>query len=486
MFDLFSTDPIALGFNNVLEDSCTYVDLTELESCPGNPSSLNLLQLNSRGVLGKQERIKLLLKELRKDCNIHVVFLVETWLTNKNSKRLKIPRYNFVGSHRKCKQGGGVGILIAQQLEFRERSDLKLSAPNFETVVVEIKTNTESIMLCSLYRPPNSNAKEFLRNYQRFLSKFTPKQQQRLIIGLDHNLNLLKHDQHAVTHDFIEVNLEKELMPTITKPTRITRSTAILIDNIIIGSSLQTDYDSKIIISDLSDHFPCLLQIRNQDLFKKEPKVIKTRALNPEKIQEINRRISNVDWSEELYNLDVTSQYNKLQFRVLEILDEVSPNQVVKIPHNKILRDPWLTIGLMKCFNKQKQLYKQAHKCTSTDSDLSKYKTYRNKLKQIVRRNKEAYFKDKCTEYRNNTSRLWKMINKLLNKTNDKSNIVEYLKVDNQDYYDDKAIAEEFANHFSSVGPKYANQILPSKTKINQYLNQIDPNPKTMFLLDMR
>ena len=151
-----------------------------------------------------------------------------------------------------------MGILLAQHLEYRERPDLKLSAPDFETVVVEIKTSNDSIMLCSLYRPPNSNVKDFVKNYQRFLSKFTPKQLQRLIVGLDHNLNLLKHDQYAATHDFIEVNLEKDLMPTITKPTRITRSTATLIDNIIIGSKLQANYDPNIIISDLSDHFPCL------------------------------------------------------------------------------------------------------------------------------------------------------------------------------------------------------------------------------------
>ena len=372
MFDLSDTDPIDLGFNNVLVDSCTYVDMTESASCSdnsNNSNSLNLLQLNSRGVLSKQERIKLLLKELRKDCNIHVVFLVETWLTNKNSKRFKIPGFNFVGSHRKCKQGGGVGILIAQNLEFRERHDLRLSAPNFETVVVEIKTNNESIMLCSLYRPPNSNAKEFLKNYQRFLNKFTPKQLQRLIIGLDHNLNLLKHDQHAVTHDFIESNLEKELMPTITKPTRITRSTATLIDNIIIGSTLQTDYDSNIIISDLSDYFPCLLKIGNHHPFKKQPKVLTTRAINPENLLEINTRLSDIDWNMELHTPDVTVQYYKFQLKVLEILDEVSPYHTVKIPHKKILRDPWLTNGLMKCFQKQKYLYKQTLKSTSTDSD---------------------------------------------------------------------------------------------------------------------
>ena len=292
---------------------------------------------------------------------VHVVFLVETWLTNRNSKRFKIPGFNFVGSHRKCKQGGGVGILVAQNLEFRERTDLKISASNFETVVVELKTNNESIMLCSLYRPPNSNAKEFLKNYQRFLNKFTQKQQQRLMIGLDHNLNLIKHDQHAVTHDFIEVNLEKELMPTITKPTRITRSSATLIDNIIIGSTMQADYSSNIIISDLSDHFPCLLQIGNLDPFKKQPKFLTTRALNPEKILEINAKLSTIDWNEDLNIPDVTNQYNKFQSTVLGVLDKVSPYHVVKIPHNKILKDPWLTNGLMKCFKCFRNNYTDKH-----------------------------------------------------------------------------------------------------------------------------
>ena len=176
-------------------------------------------------------------------------------------------------------------------------------------------------------------------------------------------------------------------------------------------------------------------------------------------------------------------QYNKFQQQVLDIIEDIAPYHTVKIPHNKILKDPWITNGLMKCFKKQKHLYRQTLKGSSTDAEVIKYRTYRNKLKCIVRKNKEAYFKDKCIEYRKNTSKLWKMINKLLNKINDKTNVIEYLKVENQDYYEDKVIAEEFAKHFSSVGPKYANQIPTPNNDINQYLKQIEPNPHTMFTL---
>ena len=373
-------------------------------------------------------------------------------------------------------------MLISQQLEYRERNDLKLSAPNFETSVVELKTNKENIFLGSLYRPPNSDASEFLRNYKRFLNKFTPKQQHGLILGMDHNLNLIKHDKHKVTHDFIEFNLDLGLLPTITKPTRITRTSATLIDNIIIGPSLQSDYESDIIVSDLSDHFPCLLKVRSPYLFHKQPKRITTRALSALKIAELNNRILEIDWTSKLDNQNVDVQYETFSQTLTDIMDTVSPYHTIKIPYKKVIRDPWLTKGLLQCYKKQKTLYKESLKRNSTEQDVNKYRTYRNKLKEIIRRNKEQYFKGKCIEYRQNTSRLWKMINKLLNKTNDKTNVVEYLKVENQDYYDQQSIAEEFAKHFSSVGKRYAEKITIPKTNIMQYLRDIKSNPQTMFL----
>ena len=126
-------------------------------------------------------------------------------------------------SHRKSKRGGGVGILLSQNLEYRQRKDLSLNVPNFESVTIEMKTHQQSKLLCTIYRSPNSSDKEFLKNYSRLLKKFTPQQLARLIIGLDHNLDLIKHAKHRVTNEFIELNLDNQLLPTITKPTRITR-----------------------------------------------------------------------------------------------------------------------------------------------------------------------------------------------------------------------------------------------------------------------
>ena len=408
--------------------------------------------------------------------------LVETWLKKNNTHQLQIPGYSFIGSHRKCKRGGGVGILIAKNLEYRERKDLSLNVPNLESLTIEVKTNQESLLLCALYRPPNSSDKDFIKNYSRLLNKFSPHQLNRLIIGLDHNLDLIKHDKHRITSEFNELNLDHQLLPTITKPTRITRSTATLIDNIIIGKDLQTDYESSILVTDISDHLPCLLTINNHSLFKKPPTKITTRGFNENKVSTIKNKLNVVNWAELLQTTDINHQYDTFQHILTSTIDEVASYYTKIIPSNKVIKDPWLSAGLLKCTRKQISLYKKTMKKSSTEQHHVQYKTYRNKLKQILRRAKEDYYRSKCLEFKRNTSRLWKMIHRLTCKTNDKTNLIEYLKIDNLDHYEHKIIAEEFARHFANVGRKYAEQIPTAKHHIDHYLSQIPTNPKSIFM----
>ena len=176
-----------------------------------------------------------MLTEIKKKHTISAILLAETWLTKFTKKKIKIPGYQFIGSHRECKRGGGMGILISNKIQFRERKDLTLDIPNLENITIELKTHKDSILLSALYRPPNTKEKEFIKNYQRLLNKFRPEEINRLILGLDHNLDFLKHEKDRSTKEFIELNLDYHLLPSFTKPTRITKTSSTLIDNIIIG-----------------------------------------------------------------------------------------------------------------------------------------------------------------------------------------------------------------------------------------------------------
>ena len=108
-----------LGFNHELEDRCEYVE-TDIPQLPGNGKQpcLSVMQLNIRGLLGKQDNLTRLLKRMNKSNKIDAILLVETWLKKSTVKQINIPGYTYTGSHREGKKkGGGVGILIQNSLQ---------------------------------------------------------------------------------------------------------------------------------------------------------------------------------------------------------------------------------------------------------------------------------------------------------------------------------------------------------------------------------
>ena len=440
------------------------------------------MQLNIRGILSKQYKLKNLIKEIRTTEMVHAVMLVETWLNKRTAKRVKIPGYTLYCSHRNNKKGGGVGILISQTLDCRVREDLSINIENFENLTLEIKTNHDSILLTCIYRPPNSREKPFLKTYRRLLNKFSWNQLERLIIGLDHNMDLMKHEYHRPTNDFIGINLDHCLIPTITKPTRVTKNSATLIDNIIIGKRYQTDYNANIIVDDISDHFPLLLKTTNILINTRKPKEVTTRNINLERCNEINQILSSQDWNMLLKDKNTNDAFNAFHDILQSTLDTICPIHTIKLSKNKIRREPWLTNGLHRCIKKQKHLYhRQLHK-NGTELDRMRYLNYRNTLHQLLRRTKENYYRQKCIDFKHNTSKLWKMVNRIISKENDKTNCIEYLRIENINHYDSKVIAEEFGKYFSSVGKNFAKNIPSSQTSVENYLKKIPVNSKSLFM----
>ena len=115
----------------------------------------------------------------------------------------------------------------------REITEIPNELNGVETCSVEIKTSKGQLGIVSMYRPPNTNSTTFSKTFETILKKVR-RRCKELIVGLDHNLDFLKSDRHNPTNDFIEKVLDLNLLPTITRPTRITKNTATLIDNILV------------------------------------------------------------------------------------------------------------------------------------------------------------------------------------------------------------------------------------------------------------
>ena len=244
---------------------CKYIESAIIPSPKNKQSDLRIMQLNVRGLLNKQDQLNRLITETY----AHIILLCETWLTKTKEKLINIPTHKLFAKHRADKIGGGVCILLDKSLRTRHRPDLEINSEMLEHTVSEIKTDKRNILLVSGYRPPNTNVRKFLKEYNDLIQQLNRQKGHEIIVGIDHNLDLLKSHQHQQTHDFLELNLKKNLMPTISKPTRVTTKSATLIDNLFVSTKLQQNLESLIILDDLSDHMPCMVTLFNQKKCKK-------------------------------------------------------------------------------------------------------------------------------------------------------------------------------------------------------------------------
>ena len=102
------------------------------------------------------------------------------------------------------------------------------------------------------------------------LNKLTHNSNKNIILAGDFNINLLNHEVHAATDNFLNVMYAHKILPAIKRPTRYGECCATLIDNIFTNILDETNI-SGIILDDLSDHLPIFCTIQNQ---KPQPKKI--------------------------------------------------------------------------------------------------------------------------------------------------------------------------------------------------------------------
>ena len=139
--------------------------------------------------------------------------------------------------HRNVSKDGGTAILIKNGIQYRQRHDLEeFYEKELECTYAETQAkNGKGFVISSLYKSPNTSEKRMIIHLHRiYPTIYNERGCKELILGLDHNMDLLKSHQHKATQGFLDTFLQHKLLPTITRPMRITNNTAMLIDNIFI------------------------------------------------------------------------------------------------------------------------------------------------------------------------------------------------------------------------------------------------------------
>ncbi|CAG2253818.1 unnamed protein product [Mytilus edulis] len=230
----------------------------DIEQNPGpNSSRYNYQNIQIAGINVNSLRYKtdLIHSELG-ECD--VICVSETKLkANVGSTDLVMPNFYNPDLFRKDRStdgGGGILIYVRDSLHCKRRSDLEIA--ELESVCVEITTKTGRFLVVCFYRPPNAPVTS-LDHFENLLDNVIDTDKNVILLG-DLNIDLLKA---SPTSRISRICERYGIENVVKEPTRITSSTATLLDPIYINN-LSLLRNSMVLPSFCSDHFSTHIEIK--------------------------------------------------------------------------------------------------------------------------------------------------------------------------------------------------------------------------------
>lgn len=432
--------------------------------------NLSILHINIRSMKKNFEKLRELLQATNYSFNI--ICVSETWISDlefSDNSNYQLNNYVAIHSGRRTgKRGGGLLIYIRSNLMFKTRTDLSISEANREFLTLEVILNeSKNCIISCCYKPPDQRMSKFSEHLTTILKKSEKENKKVYVVG-DNNLNCLKYNISTEVTEFYNAVFEKSAIPLINRPTRISKTNASLIDNIITNDVLDTTLKKGIIKSDISDHFPIFVcfNISNK-ISRNEKTKVQKRNFTTESKKLFKQELAATDWSFfQNYDDDVNGLYERFSQEVQDIYDRHFPveTKTVKL---KDIQTPWISKGIKKSSKRKQRLYIKAKKKPATEQT---YRNYKNLFEKIKTKAMQKYYATMIEKFKKSSKKTWAVMKEIVGKKKNKKTLPKFIKTETGCITDPKKMAEEFNKFYTNVGPNLAKKIPQVQNSFLDYL----------------
>ena len=379
-----------MNFYNDVNLNCKYFTEDQFNVEFKTVNNLSIIHFNARSLKANFNLIRSYINTL--NVRFDVIAISESWIESSTDvSEFHLNNYEIIHTDRQNKRGGGVLLYVSKTLNFKKLDKYSVQLDDvMESVTIEIDiANSKNIILSCVYRSPGSKLEQFIDYIEQFLKSV--KSNKTIYLCGDFNVDLLKQT-HVYTDLFLETLYSYGMLPIITKPTRITSTTATLIDNIFTNNCFQTHYGG-LLCTDISDHLPIFSICNIKGIHRcteKEYKYI--RKYYAQNMSRFKQNLTSKNWEDVLSCQDVDVAYDLFLNMFKDSHECCFPKCRVLI--NKNERDkPWLTKSLINACKKKNKLYRDFVKngCKKAEE---KYKKYKNKLTSVIKFAEKQYYSD--------------------------------------------------------------------------------------------
>ena len=445
---------------------CKYFDLISFKIFEEDKKKFSTIHLNIASLSLHKEELEAVLNIL--DFKFDVIGISETKI-----KKGIIPDYKVtIDGYQQYStptesDKGGVILYISKKYFCKPRKDLdKILYKSYalESIFVEIiLTNKKNILLGCIYRHPSMEVSDFNENY---LIPFMDKIEVNKNIFLlgDFNIDLMNNDVDTHIATYLDTLTSNLFVPHIIHPTRITSHSRTLIDNIFSNFSNFAQGKSGNLTLSISDHLAQFLIIpldlgfvpRKSNIYKRDLKHFDRVTF----LEEINH----IDWPTilKLENGDPNLSFNNFYSAISTIIDKYIPMRKRSRKEIKHQSKPWITKEILNSIKSREKNYKKFIK--AKDEQIKeefhiRYKELRNKVLNMCRVSKKAYFQKKILTNIDNVKNIWNGIKLLININNNSKTQPTSILVKNELISDPKKVADEFNTYFSTIASNLQDKI---------------------------
>ena len=177
--------------------------------------------VNAQSLLPKMDEIRSFLMDVKRPI---ILCISETWL-NSSVCVCEIEVHDYTMYRRdRGERGGGVLVYVPECCRSWRRQDLE--DDEVEAIWSELHLKGELILVCNVYRPPDSSSSA-LDRISNMLEIAAGKSKELVLMG-DLNCNMLT--QNALSEKLLLITQENCLTQMISEPTRVTANSQTLID----------------------------------------------------------------------------------------------------------------------------------------------------------------------------------------------------------------------------------------------------------------
>ncbi len=393
--------------------------------------------------------------------------------------------------HSPTSKCGGTALFIRKGIEIKtERNDLKLqeshnSDCNYGVennwVEIKLKEFKSNIIIGCVYRHPKGKISVFQDQLEKSLQKIDKENKICFLVG-DLNINALS-TSHVQTQNFFNSMLSQNYIPHITLPTRITDTSATLIDHIFVKYNCDIIDEAIIsgnIFSDISDHLPNFILFGEKSVDNTKVLRPSVRILSEKNISKFKEYLSELKWEELFYEKNASENFDILSERLNYGFDKCFP--LKKLSKKRSKDKKWITPGIRISSNTKNKIFRQLL-VKKNDNLRSKYKMYKKILYKVCREAEANYFSSLLIDTKNSVKKLWDILGPMIkpDKSRKNKNFINKLVFGDKVITDDTSIANTFNEYFVSIGHNLASQIPPNAKHYKDYLGTEMKNGMFLF-----